>query len=131
MPPSSQIVVFLSSGKYYYALYEPGIFFPTEGPYPYTTVYTVAPPAPDWISYIRSQHLEIFNGVEWQPIHIESVFETLVAPDGYRIPVFKIAKDTLPSIYNYAILPHTQIYRVSKTAMLIESLLRKSTPSTV
>ncbi len=124
-----QIVVFLSGGVYHYAEHTLGNFFPAEEFNPYATTYTPTPPRGDWMNYIRNWHMEIFTGVEWVPIYIETVFETLVSQDGQIIPVFKLAYKHLPDIYSQTIIPHTQIIRISKTDMFIKSLLNTMRPA--
>jgi hypothetical protein len=119
-----QIVAFLSAGVYHYAEHTPGTFFPAEEFNPYATTYTPTPPRGDWMNYIRNWHLEIFTGVEWVPIQIETVFETLVGQDGSVIPVLKLAHGSLPDIYHRSVIPHAQIFRVSKTDMMIQSLMK-------
>lgn len=129
LPSQPQIVAFLSGGSYHYAEHTPGNFFPTEEFSPYATTYTSAPPRSDWIAYVNNWYLEIFTGVEWIPIHIGAVFETLVGQDGQIIPVFKLAPScSLPDIYRHTIIPPTQIFRVSKTDMFIQSLRNIVTP---
>lgn len=129
LPSQPQIVAFLSGGSYHYAEHTPGNFFPAEDFNPYATTYTSAPPRSDWIAYVNNWYLEIFNGVEWVPIHISTVFETLVGQNGQIIPVFKLAYGHLPDIYCLMVIPPTQIFRVSKTDMFIQSLMKTLRPT--
>jgi len=125
----AQIVAFLSGGVYHYAEHTLGNFFPAEEFNPYSTTYIPALPQSDWIKYIKTWYLEIFTGVEWIPIQIESVFETLIGQDGTVIPVLKLAHGSLPDMYRRSVIPHTQIFRVSKTDMMIQSLLNTMRPA--
>ena len=108
-----QIVAFLFAGLYYYAEYKSGIFFPPRSFNPMDHHYVSTPPHLDWIRYIKTYTFEIYNGIECQHIYLESVVETLETMEGMTIPVLRLAKGYLPTIYQP--IPPSQIMQKSRS----------------
>lgn len=88
---NTQIVSFFQNGVYLYADYTSGIFFPPNKFEPTEHIFISKPPRKDWMEYVSNHTFEIYTGIDWKPITILSVVETLESEDGTRsIPVFKI-----------------------------------------